>query len=321
MQAMRAVALLLVLTAAPAYRYFITGRAEDIQTHPTPAFALIGGGQDVDEINSWFVGKAAGGDLLVLRASGTDAYNSYFYKLTPLNSVQTLVIPSREAAQDKFVANKIRRAEAIFIAGGDQWNYVHLWNESPVGDALRAAIVRGIPLGGTSAGLAILGEYIFTAENDTVTSQEALLDPYAERVKIASGFLRIPALKNTITDSHFKARDRMGRTLVFLARILQDFHLQEARAIAIDERTAALMEPDGKLRVAGLGHVYFLRARTLPSICRPEAPLTMAGVEVYRAGAGSRFDLAKWTGAEGNSYLLSVTAGVIHSNLPGGAIY
>ena len=174
---------------------------------------------------------------------------------------------------------------------------------------------------GTSAGLAILGEYIFSAENDTVTSKEALLDPYNDRVKLATGFLDVPLLRHTITDSHFKARDRMNRTLVFLARMLQDFHLHDARAIAIDERTAALMEPDGKLRVAGLGHACFLRAQTLPVVCRAGLPLTMSGVKAYRAGAGDRFDTVKWTGLGGASYLLSVTAGVVTSNLPTGTIY
>jgi cyanophycinase len=318
---MRWLALLVLLAPAPAYRYYLTGSAKDILTKPRPGFALIGGGADVDEVNRWFANKAANGDLVVLRAAGDAAYNPYFYKLGRLNSVQTLVIPSSEAAQDEFVSAKINRAEALFIAGGDQWNYVRLWNRSPVGDALRSAIVRGIPLAGTSAGLAILGAYIFTAENDTVTSKEALLDPYNKQVTVAAGFLHISTLRDTITDSHFKARDRMGRTLVFLARMLQDFHLHEARAIAVDERTAALLEPDGKLLVAGQGRVYFLRARAPVAVCRAGAPLTMAPVEVHSAGPGSGFDTANWTGTGGTNYVLSVTAGLLTSNLPAGSIY
>ncbi len=310
---MRLGAFVLWLAASPSYQYLLTGSARDVEAKPTPAFALIGGGQDVDEINRWFVGKANGGDLLVLRASGDGAYNPYFFKLGALNSAQTLIVPSSAAAQDRFVTSKLAHAEAIFLAGGDQWNYVHLWNQSPLGDSLREAVRRGVPLAGTSAGLAVLGEYMFSAEKDTVTSQDALRDPYDERVKIAHNFLEITALKNTITDSHFKARDRMGRTLVFLARLIADFHLPEARAIAIDERTAALMEPDGKLRVAGLGHVYFLRARKPPDVCRPGAPLTMSGVEVYRASSGDSFDTARWAGSGGQVYLLSVSAGSVKS--------
>jgi cyanophycinase len=106
----------------------------------------------------------------------------------------------------------------------------------------------------------------------------------------------------------------MGRTLVFLARILQDFPVAEARAIAIDERTAALMEPDGTLRVAGLGAIYFLRARQRATTCRPGVPLTMSGIEVYRARTGSHFDTASWHGSGGQAYTLAVLKGVVASN-------
>jgi cyanophycinase len=319
---MRPVVLLAALLSGNlSYRYFVTGNSANVDRKYTSAFALIGGGEDLDEVGRWFLGKAPVGDLLVLRASGDDAYNPYFFKLAPLNSAQTLIVASPEAARDRFVTDKVNHAEAIFIAGGDQWNYVHLWNHSPLGDALRVAVQRGVPIGGTSAGLAVMGEYIFSAEHDTVTSPEALHDPYSDRVTLAHNFLGIAALKNTITDSHFKGRDRMGRTLVFLARILQDFPVTEARAIAIDERTAVLLETDGSLRVAGVGSVYFLRARHRAEICRSHAPLTMSGVEVYRASAGSQFDTSLWTGTGGKSYLLNVSAGSVTSNQPNAAIY
>lgn len=317
---------LLLLLLPLAYQSFRTGNADDVTTaHPQPGFALIGGGQDVDEINHWFISKASHGDLLVLRASGTDAYNPYSFNLVGaphLNSVETLVIPSIQAAQDPYVLKRVAHAAAIFISGGDQWNYVHLWNQSPLGDALRHAVQRGIPIAGTSAGLAIMGEYIFTAEKDTVTSAQALPNPYNEHVTIGHQFLAIPALRNTITDSHFHARDRLGRTLVFLARMLTDFHLPEARAIAIDERTAALLEPDGKISVAGLGHIYFIRIKKqAPITCLPQTPLSMSGIEVYRSAAGSHFDTTTWQGTGGDFYHLSVSAGTITSDRPDHSLY
>src|SRR5581483_8378019 len=154
-----------------------------------------------------------------------------------------------------------------------QWNYIRLWSHSPVSDAIQSLIDRGIPVGGTSAGLAVLGEYVFTAAEDTVTSSQSLADPFDKHVTIGTNFLHIPLLRNTITDSHFHQRDRMGRTLAFLARMLHDDKLSEARSIAIDERTAALIDPDGSLRVTGFGHVYFLRARQPPRVIEPGKPL------------------------------------------------
>src|SRR5205807_6181657 len=109
------------------------------------------------------------------------------------------------SASDPSAVEKIRNAEALFIAGGDQWNYVRLWRGSPVGAAIQSLIDKGVPVGGTSAGLAVLGEYVFTAEKDTVTTRQALADPFDEHVTGGQDLLRISALRNTITDSHFHA--------------------------------------------------------------------------------------------------------------------
>jgi cyanophycinase len=311
----------LLALAAPAYQYFLAGSGRDVQTSTSPGYALIGGSTDVDEFYRWIIHKSGSGDFVVIRASGDGSYDEYIYKLGKVDSVETLVIKTPEAARDPFVADKILKAEALFIAGGDQWNYVHIWNRSPVGDAIRSLIAKGVPIGGTSAGLAILGEYVFTAEKDTVTSKQALRDPFDVHVTVGTNFLCIPVLRHTITDSHFKARDRMGRSLVFLARMLHDYKIPEARGIAVDERTAALIEKDGKLRVEGYGHVYFLRARRKAEVCEPGKPLTMRSIDVYRAAAGSTFDLSQWSGSGGSEYELSVDAGKIESGQPGGGVY
>ncbi len=313
--------LFILAFAAVPYGYFLTGSGADVHTRISPGFALVGGGKDVDEVYRWMIAKSGGGDFVVIRASGADGYNDYLYRLGKVDSVETLVIGNAAAARDNFVVQKIRHAEALFIAGGDQWNYIRFWSHSPVSDAIQSLIDRGVPIGGTSAGLAVLGEYVFTAAEDTVTSSQALADPFDQHVTIGTNFLHISLFGRTITDSHFRQRDRMGRTLVFLARMLQDYKLSEARAIAMDERTGALIESDGSLRVAGFGHVYFLRARQRPSIIAPGKPLSMSGVEVWRAGPGTRFDLHQWRGSGGNRYELRVQAGSIISTQPSGAIY
>jgi cyanophycinase len=315
------IALLLGLPADEPYRYFLTGSARDVQTRTTAGFALVGGGKDQDSVFRWFLQRSGGGDIVVLRASGADGYNPYMKGLADVDSVESLVVATPEAAHDPFVAERIRRAEALFIAGGDQWNYVRVWNHTPVSEAIQYLIDKGVPVGGTSAGLAVLGEYAFTAEKDTVTSAQALADPFDEHVTVGSDFLRIPALRGTITDSHFHARDRMGRTLVFLARMLDAGKLEEARAIAIDERTAALTETDGRVIVDGEGSVYFVRARKAAEVCKPGVPLTFRGLAVYRVPKGGDFNLKTWTGHGGTAYTLDVEAGTIHSSQPAGAIY
>jgi cyanophycinase-like exopeptidase len=43
---------------------------------------------------------------------------------------------------------------------------------------------RKIVLGGTSAGMAIMGKFIYTGRNGSVTSEQALTNPYHSRVTI-----------------------------------------------------------------------------------------------------------------------------------------
>ena len=281
---------------------------------------LMGGGKDVDAAFRWLTAKAAGGHVVVVRASGTDAYNPYILKLGA-RSVETLIIKTLEEARDPQTLDKIRHADALWIAGGDQWNYIGTWGRSPVRDALQSLIDRNIPFGGTSAGLAVLGQYSFTAEKDSISSAQALANPYHQRVASGADFLRIPILKGIITDSHFVTRDRMGRLLVFLSRILVDHATSDARAIAIDERTAALVESSGAVSIEGEGPVFFLRAATRPEVCRPGVPLTVRGISVYRAKTGASFDLKQWTGTGGTAYELSVENGVVRSTQAGGSLY
>jgi cyanophycinase-like exopeptidase len=52
----------------------------------------------------------------------------------PVNSVSTIVFSEREDSDDPKLLQIIQQAEAIFIAGSDQSNYVRFWQDSPVQD-------------------------------------------------------------------------------------------------------------------------------------------------------------------------------------------
>ncbi|MGA7561218.1 MAG: cyanophycinase [Terriglobales bacterium] len=321
--------LLLVanLAHAASYQYFRIGNKNDQQTMPAPGIAMMGGGSDLDEAFRWLCEKGNGGDFLVLRATGDDGYNSYIQKLCQVNSVATLIIPDRQAAQDPAVAEIIRHASVVFIAGGDQANYIRGWKDTAVEDAINANVAAGKPIGGTSAGLAVLGEFVYGAlgdkpDDNDLASTDVLPNPYFERVTLIRGFLKIPHLENLLTDSHFAKRDRMGRTLGFLARILQDGWSSRPSEIAIDEKSAVLVEADGKATVVGTGKgAYFLRPTQRPDVCKSGQPLTFRKISVYRIRAGGHFDLGSWAGSGGTSYSLSVEKGKIESTQSDHAIY
>jgi len=311
------------VTKGNGWDYIRLGNPNDITT-PTRGGILFGGGStDVDAAYQWMCAKANGGDFLVIRASGTGAYNSYIRGLCPgLNSVATLIVYSRTGAEQPFVRDTILKAEALFIAGGDQGNYVKYYAGTPVAAGINALAARGVPVGGTSAGNAVLAQFGYSALTGSVTSKEALASPFTPLIAISNGFLNVsPLLRGKFTDDHFAARDRMGRLIAFLARVIQDGDASQVSAIATDEKTAYLMEPDGTGVVAGTGAVYFLRTPGPPEVCKPEAPLTFRNVAVYRVRAGGAFNVATWTGTSGTAYSLSAINGAFESTQPGGGVY
>jgi cyanophycinase len=315
------------LAHAESYKYFRIGNQEDAQTKPVAGIAMMGGGSDLDEAFRWLCNKGNGGDFLILRARGDDDYNSYVNKLCKANSVATLIIPDREAAEDPAVAEIIRKAEVVFIAGGDQANYIRGWKGTPVESAINDDIAAGKPIGGTSAGLAVEGEFVYSATGDKpddkdLASTDVLPNPYFERVTLVRDFLKIPHLENLITDSHFAKRDRLGRSLGFLARIIKGGWSASPREVAIDEKSAMLVEGDGKARVVGTGKgAYFLRPTQAPEVCEKSVPLTFRGIRVYRVKAGGHFDLKSWTGDGESEYSLSVERGKIESTQAGKGLY
>jgi cyanophycinase len=302
-----------------SYKYFKTGNSADLSTKTVPGFALMGGGKDQDAAFQWMCKKSGSGDFLVIRASGSADYNEYIAGLCHQNSVATLVIPSREAAMDPFVATTIRNAEALFIAGGDQANYVRNWTDTPVQSAINELIQKGVPIGGTSAGLAVLGEFSYSALNDgnikaNLDSRQTLLDPYGERVTITHNFLKVDLLRRTITDTHFAARDRLGRLLGFMARIRQDKLSDDVRGIGVDEKSVALLEADGSVTVVGPGSgAYFIQLTQKPDVCAKGMPLKASGISVYKVPPGATFNVATWQGTGGTAYDLQAEEGSVRS--------
>ena len=304
----------------PSYQYFVVGNQNDVVTTTTAGTVLMGGGSDVDAAFQWMIGKAGGGDFVVIRTTGTDAYNPYIYGLGTVDSVETLIIPSRTAAADPFVVAKIRNAEAVWIAGGDQSTYISNWKGTAVADAINyVANTKGAPVGGTSAGLAVLGQFIYTGASGSVTSSQALANPYNRYVTLDRDFVQIAHLGGVITDSHFVTRDRLGRLVTFLARIVKDGWASSARGIGVDEATAILVEPTGAATRVGRGAAYFMSSAGVPQVCVSGSPLTYTGLPVYKVSGTATFNLSTWTGSGGTSYTVSANAGALSSS--NGSIY
>ncbi|MBN9296803.1 MAG: cyanophycinase [Filimonas sp.] len=230
----------------------IVGDTADVTKPVNGGIVLMGGGTDVDAAFKWMIERSGGGDVVIIRASGTDAYNPYVYGLGTVNSVETLKIDSRELANNDTVAATIRNAEMLFIAGGDQSDYMRYWRGTKTGDAINYLLnEKKAPVGGTSAGCAILSGLYYSGENGGVTSDEALQNPFINTITLYNNdFVKAPRLSNVIADQHFLTRGREGRSIVFLGRILKDWNIA-AKGIAADERTAVCIDKDGMAKVYG----------------------------------------------------------------------
>ncbi len=297
------------------------GNSTDLSPATSGGFVLMGGGTDVDAAMQWMIGKSGGGDVVVLRSTGTNAYNSYLYGLGTVNSVQTLLIDTVAEGNDACVSQTIRNAEMVFIAGGDQQNYIDYFKGKAVGDALNYLInTKKAPIGGTSAGMAILGQYYHPggAPDDATVLQ----NPSA--VAIGNNFLNIGLLANVVTDTHFTQRNRQPRQVAFMASTMFNFGVgwQAVRGIASDEATAYALDANGSGKVFGSGNVHFVSATGAPEKLLAGQSLTWnlggQGIKVYQvpgtAGGTNTFNVSSWTGTGGTVHYWPVVNGTMTIN-------
>jgi len=258
---------------------------------------LEGGGSDRIPAWEWFLKQAGYGDIVLVCASCDDIYDQYVLNIHDVDSVQTLKLTEPVSATDPFVIQSIEGADGLFFEGGDQSDYVRVWKDTPVEDAVNDVIARGGAIGGISAGLAILGQFLFAAEKDTIHSGQAMADCYAKKITLERDMLDDPLLTDTITDTHFTQRDRIGRLLVFMSRIVTDGWATHVRGIGVDQDTAALVTRDGIATIVGQGNVSFvtMRADDVRS-CEPGVQPATRFVNVHVVHVGSTFDLTTWTG-------------------------
>jgi len=277
------------------YEYYRLGDTHAARPDTTaPALMLMGGGSAVDPAFRWFAARAGHGHLVILRASGADELQEDLYRrIGGLASVQTLVFHDRAAASDPAVLDIVRHADGIFIAGGDQANYVRFWKGTPLNALMDRHVRDGKPIGGTSAGLAILGGFGYGAmDGGSIVSTQALGDPLGSAVTLVGDFLHMPRLQHVITDTHFAARERLGRLIAFVARLRHEGHAGIV-GLGVDEATVLAVEADGtgRLFTNGHGHAWLVQPRGAPQRIVAGQPLEYRDIRLTGIDPDSRIDL------------------------------
>jgi cyanophycinase len=294
------------------YRSWLWGHRADV-TVPTKGGAMLEGGRsDRKPAWEWFLDHAGNGDIVIICATCDALYNPYVMNTADVDSVQTLKIAKRQAAFDPFVVGSVEGAEGIFFAGGDQSDYVRIWRDTPVSEAIDAVIERGGVVGGISAGLAIVGGFVFSAEKNTITSAKALQDCFNMKITLRRDIVSVPGLRATLTDSHFTERERLGRSLVFMARTITDGWTSVSKGLGVDEDTAVLLEPDGTANVIGRGTASFSRMTADDVLtCADGEPLSTGPVDVSVVPRGCSFNMGTWTGNPDDHHVVRVADGVL----------
>ncbi|MEX1192911.1 MAG: T9SS type A sorting domain-containing protein [Brumimicrobium sp.] len=314
-----------IIVGSPLYSqsfdYYKIGDTTNVNVNHNFGICLMGGATENEDGATWFLNNSGGGNIVVLRASGGDGYQNYFYSDlgVSVQSVETIVFNDISASNDPFVLDRIEKAEAIWIAGGDQYAYETLWKGNAVETLINNHInVKQAPIGGTSAGMAILGDYYFSAENGTITSNEALNNPFDLNLTIGSAFIQTPFLENTITDTHYDNPDRKGRHLTFIARMLNNNSNEDYFGIASDEFVAICIDSNGIAQVFGEhpeydDNAYFLRTncqRATPAVIQADTPLTWEvndGAVIVcnikgTIDGSNKFDLNQWLDIIGGTW-------------------
>lgn len=277
------------------------GGADDDATIPAGPGLALDSGAPVAELFEWMQHTAypdqhGHGDLVVLTAAGGDPAAGW---LGSFHSAQTLALADDPSPADYAAAAAVLgRAEAVWFVGGDQAKYVR-WGGSPLLAAVQGVYDRGGVVGGSSAGMIILGSAVNDALltiSESLTTARLLADPFDPDLHFTRDLFRFAPLAGTITDPHFSAQDRMGRLVAFMARQVEG--AAGYRGLAVDNGAALVITGGvGRRLGSGDGSVYLVQGG-VPERLLAGQPLRYAGLHVRRlATAAHRFDFTRACGA------------------------
>jgi cyanophycinase len=205
-------------------------------------------------------------------------YQDLFRDLDVANS-EILNFTERDQCDVPASLDYLSSCDGVFITGGNQLRLSTTIGGTPVAKILRRRNADGMPIGGTSAGAAIIPEHMIAGGDEGAT-------PRARMVQLAPGL----GLSNKImVDQHFRQRDRLGRLLSAIA--LNPF----AIGMGIDEDTAAFIGPDNIVEVVGAGTVTFIDPFDCnhSSVADAEAnePIQLTNLRLHVLANGGRYNL------------------------------
>jgi cyanophycinase len=207
----------------------------------------------------------------------THAYLQLFDALG-IGSATGIRPESRDQSGDPAITRAVDEASAVFMTGGNQTKLATLLVGTPLGEAIERAHRRGALIAGTSAGASICSRFMVSFGSGGST-------PKFRVGQVSQG---LGLLDGVIVDQHFTQRNRFGRLLALIAANPAQL------GMGIDEDTAAVIEPDGRMEVRGRGVVTVLDGSdvvTTAYTATGTQPLMLSGVRLHTLPRGAVFDL------------------------------
>ncbi|MFF9851215.1 hypothetical protein [Streptomyces litmocidini] len=304
------------------------GNASDVSrsTWNGPAFTMNGAGGIVTASMARAVDDIRGGtgtlDVVVLAGSAPTSGSKTpecdtITGLTGVNSCTTWTLTAASDGNNSQVNTDVRNAEFVYFAGGDQCRYA-AWKGTALEASVESVVAKGGGSGGGSAGHHINSPIVYDACNGSVTSAEALANPYDRYVSFTTGMFEWANYGSVINDSHFVTRDRMGRTMSFLARAVKDGLAPGGAAwgVGVEEGGGSLFLDRNGMATQYGKDAYVVLADHQPEQAVDRKPLTYSGFKIWRLTPGSTFDFKNRPTC--GYYLRSVTNGVADPNLYSG---
>lgn len=241
---------------------FYTLLLSSIISYSQGSLVLIGGGGESnggwsDSPYVWALDQSQNRKVAVIYYSNSTSWITEYFMDLGASDTAKFDIDNLTLANSQATYDSLMQYDVFFIKGGDQWHYYNTWKNTKVEDAITDKFNQGGVIMGTSAGMAILSEVVFTAENGTVYPDEALADPY-NLIDIALNDDFLGIFQGYIFDTHFVERGRFARLLVFMANWYQNWGTQRKDGIGVDDRTALCIDTNNIGKVMGSAAVTII---------------------------------------------------------------
>ncbi len=248
----------------------------------------IGGNENWKKpiVSQEFVRRAGGAnaDIVIfpqpssLKTTGAD-YVQFFLDCGA-RSARSLDFRTREESSAEGFIDAVKSASGIFISGGTQMRLPATIGGTRLESAILEAYQRGVIVGGTSAGAAVMPKVMIAYGKSGPTPREGI-------AQFAPG---LGLTDQIVFDQHFRQRDRLGRLLYLIAA-----H-PKFLGVGIDENTAAIVENEKMITIVGTGAVTIVDGSQIAATNIAEiehgGAVAVSNICVHVLTSGCSYDVA-----------------------------